>query len=245
MKVDVQIQQRLLDLAGVDAELSRLRHRRRNLPEDKVIAELEAERQKIKDDAVGKEMILDDLDRDIRRLEREVEQVGKRELRDNQLMQSGSLPSKQLSELEHELATLARRRSLLEDDLLEYMEQREAADENYKHAGAKLSQIDDKISDANRQRDEALADIEVAERRCNTDRNALVRLFPDEFLELYTEQLTIRGIGAGHLQGRRCGACRIELDRGELERIAATPDDGVVQCPECSAILVRNARSGL
>ena len=47
------------------------------------------------------------------------------------------------------------------------------------------------------------------------------------------------GVGAGLLQGRRCGACRIEIDRGELARIAAAAEDEVLRCPECSAILLR------
>ena len=45
--------------------------------------------------------------------------------------------------------------------------------------------------------------------------------------------------GAALLQARRCGACRIELDRGEIARIAAAADDEVLRCPECGAILVR------
>ena len=46
-------------------------------------------------------------------------------------------------------------------------------------------------------------------------------------------------VGAGALQGRRCGACRIEIDRGELSRIAAAAEDDVLRCPECGAILLR------
>ena len=46
------------------------------------------------------------------------------------------------------------------------------------------------------------------------------------------------------LQGRRCGACRLEIDRGELARIAAAPDDDVLRCPECSAILLRIKGAG-
>ena len=47
------------------------------------------------------------------------------------------------------------------------------------------------------------------------------------------------GPGAALLQGRRCGACRIEIDRGELARISAAADDEVLRCPECGAILLR------
>ena len=47
------------------------------------------------------------------------------------------------------------------------------------------------------------------------------------------------------MQARRCGACRIEIDKGELARIAAAPEDEVLRCPECGAILLRTKESGL
>ena len=60
-----------------------------------------------------------------------------------------------------------------------------------------------------------------------------------ELADLYERQRGTTGVGAARLQGRRCGACRIELDRGEIARIAATPEDEVVRCSECRAILLR------
>jgi predicted nucleic acid-binding Zn-ribbon protein len=56
---------------------------------------------------------------------------------------------------------------------------------------------------------------------------------------LYERLRATTGIGAGVLQGRRCGACRIDLDSGELSRIAAAPEDEVLRCPECGAIVLR------
>ena len=60
-----------------------------------------------------------------------------------------------------------------------------------------------------------------------------------ELVALYERQRARGGAGAGVLQGRRCGACRIEIDRGELARISAAADDDVLRCPECGAILLR------
>ena len=39
-----------------------------------------------------------------------------------------------------------------------------------------------------------------------------------------------------------CGACQIEIDRGELARISAAAEDEVLRCPECGAILLRESR---
>ncbi|MET8776232.1 C4-type zinc ribbon domain-containing protein [Nocardia sp. NPDC004654] len=245
MNVEPPIQAKLLQLAAVDAELTRIAHRRTVLPELQEVARLEGERNKHKDAAVAVEIVLDDLDRDIRKLEGEIEAVRKREERDRGLLTAGSVNAKQLSELQHELGSLERRRGVLEDELLEVMERREASASDHDHAGARLSKTEEELAEAQRLRDEALADLEVAQGRCTDDRSNLVGLVPAELLNAYDKQKAERGVGAALLQARKCGACRIELDRGEIARIAKTAPDVVVRCPECNAILVRTKESGL
>ncbi|KAB2582886.1 hypothetical protein BS297_23445 [Rhodococcus erythropolis] len=245
MNVEPQVQSKLLDLAGVDAELTRITHRRGALPEQKEVERLEAERISRRDASVAVEIQIDDIDRDIRKLEGEVDAVRQREDRDRTLLQSGSVGAKQLTELEHELGSLVRRQGLLEDELLEVMEQREALQADHDHAGAQLSQAEEELIDAKRRRDDAVADLDKAQERCAADRERLVGEFPADFLAVYEKQRTLGGPGAALLQARRCGACRIEIDRGEISRIAATPADVVVRCPECNAIMVRTKESGL
>lgn len=245
MNVEPQVQSKLLDLAGVDAELTRITHRRGALPEQQEVERLEAERISRKDASVAVEIQIDDIDRDIRKLEGEVDAVRQREDRDRTLLQSGSVGAKQLTELEHELGSLVRRQGLLEDELLEVMEQREALQADHDHAGAQLSQAEEELIDAKRRRDDAVADLDKAQERCAADRERLVGEFPADFLAVYEKQRTLGEPGAALLQARRCGACRIEIDRGEISRIAATPADVVVRCPECNAIMVRTKESGL
>ncbi|MEV6280424.1 C4-type zinc ribbon domain-containing protein [Nocardia sp. NPDC051832] len=245
MNVEPPVQAKLLQLAAVDAELTRIAHRRTVLPEQQEVARLEAERNNHKDAAVAVEIQIDDLDRDIRKLEGEVDAVRKREERDRGMLTSGSVGAKQLSEIQHELGSLERRRSVLEDELLEVMERREASAADHDHAGARLSKTEQELADAQRLRDEAVADLDVAQGRCDQDRANLVDLFPAELLTIYDKQRTKNGVGAALLQARKCGACRIELDRGELARIAKAAPDSVVRCPECSAIMVRTKESGL
>ncbi|MEU4316488.1 C4-type zinc ribbon domain-containing protein [Nocardia sp. NPDC024068] len=245
MNVEPSIQTRLLRLAEVDTELTRIAHRRSVLPEQQEVDRVEAERNAQKDAAVAVEIVLDDLDRDIRKLEGEVEAVRKREERDRGVLEAGSVGAKQLSELQHELGSLERRRSVLEDELLEVMERREASAADHEHAGARLDHAESELATARERRDQALGDLEVAQQRCEGDRANLVGDFPGELLTIYDRQRAAHGIGAALLQARRCGACRIELDRGEIARIAKTAPDLVVRCPECGAVLVRTKESGL
>lgn len=245
MNVEPPIQAKLLDLAAVDAELTRIAHRRKVLPEQQEVQRLEAERTDRKDAAVKVEIQLDDLDRDIRKLEGEIDAVRKREARDRGMLEGGNVGAKQLSELQHELGSLERRRGVLEDELLEVMERREAAEADHQHAGANLSRAEEDLTLAQSRRDDAVADLDVAAQRCDADREQLLAGLPDELLAIYDKQRAQHGVGAALLQARRCGACRIELDRGEIARIAKTDPQVVVRCPECGAILVRTKQSGL
>ena len=245
MKADAAIQRRLLDLAEVDAELSRVNHRRRTLPELAEITTTEQTVRTKRDALVAVETSLGDLDREVRRQETEIDQVRAREDRDRKLLADGNVNSKQLTDLEHELATLQRRQGVLEDDLLELMERREAVDGNTNHARVELEKSQAALSDAQGRRDSALADLDSTEAKRVAERAIMIKQFPADLLGLYERVRAQRGIGAGLLRGRRCGACRIEIDRTTMSTIKAAAADDVVTCDECGAILVRTAESGL
>jgi predicted nucleic acid-binding Zn-ribbon protein len=244
VKADPAVQRRLLDLAQVDAELSRVTHRRRTLPEIAEIAEVEQLVRTKQDALVAVETTLGDLDRDVKRQETEIDQVRARGDRDRKLMQSGSVGAKQLTDLEHELATLQRRQGILEDDLLELMERREAVAADASFARVELDKARQNLEDASRRRDAALADLEAVETRRTADRSVMVKGFPEDLLKLYDRQRAQRGVGATVFQSRSCGACRIELDRSALGKVKEAAADEVVQCEECGAILVRIAQPG-
>ncbi|MBB5956090.1 hypothetical protein FHS29_002676 [Saccharothrix tamanrassetensis] len=245
MKADPAVQRRLLDLAQVDAELARVTHRRRTLPEIAEIAEAEKVLRAKQDALTTIETTLGDLTRDVKRQETEIDQVRAREDRDRKLMQSGSVGAKQLTDLEHELATLERRQAALEDDLLELMERREAVEADVQHGRVELDKAQEAMADAARRRDSALADLESVEAKRTAERKLAATQFPAPLLSLYDRIRAHKGIGAALLQSRRCGACRIELDRNAFSKIREAAPDEVVQCEECDAIMVRTGESGL
>jgi uncharacterized protein len=245
VKADPVVQRRLLELADVDAELGRVEHRRATLPELAEVAEAEQTVRAKRDAKVAGETALGDLDREVKRQEKEVDAVRAREDRDRGLLAGGTVSAKQLTDLEHELATLERRQSALEDDLLELMERREAVELDGRHAAVELAKAEEALADANRRRDTALADLDTTQARRDADRAGLVGEFPEALLGLYERVRKNKGIGAALLRARRCGACRIELDRSAIARIAGTAADEVVTCDECGAIMVRTPESGL
>ena len=239
MKADPAAQRRLLDLAEADAELNRVAHRRRTLPELEQIGEAERDVQTKRDELVVAQTAFSDLDREVRRLENEVDQVRKREQRDRELMASGG-PAKQQEELEHELQTLARRQAVLEDEQLGVMEQREALETTVTKSREAVTDAEQRLQELQARRDEALAEFDVAEQRYRADRDRVVESVPADLVKIYERVREQRGVGAGLLQGARCGACRIELDRTALNDVRESAADDVVRCEECGAILVRD-----
>jgi len=243
MKADPAVQRRLLELAEVDAELTRLAHRRRTLPEHTELAEAEKAVRTAKDAVVQAETNAGDLDREIRRLERDVEAVRARTKRDEGLMASAG--AKQAVDLQHELETLARRQSVLEDEELEVMERREALGMDLDHARVVLATAENTHGGIATRRDAALLDIDTAEAGRRRTREQLVGTFPPDLLADYERQRGRRGTGAALLRQRRCESCRLELDRTAIGHLRMMAPDEVAHCEECGVILVRTPESGL
>ncbi len=161
MKADPAVQRRLLELADVDAELARVDHRRRTLPELAEIAEAEKTVQARKDAKVANETALGDLDREVKRQEKEIDAVRAREDRDRALLAGGTVSAKQMTDLEHELNTLERRQATLEDELLELMERREAVEGDGQHAAVELAKAEEALAELERRLSDDWSNVEL------------------------------------------------------------------------------------
>jgi predicted nucleic acid-binding Zn-ribbon protein len=245
VKADPAVQRRLLDLAEVDGELARLAHRRRTLPEHAELTAAEEAVRAGKDKLVEVETAAGDLDRDIRRIERDVDGVRARTERDNQMLASAGIGAKQAGDLQHELETLARRQGVLEDEQLEVMEQREAVGADVEHSRGVLAAAEQELAAVTERRDNALADIDASEVGRRRAREEVVADVPADVLAVYERRREQRGTGAALLVSRRCQACRLELDRTAIAELKAAPADELVHCEECGVILVRTEGSGL
>ncbi len=239
MKAEVIQQRSLLELADLDAEMSRIEHRSSHLPEQQRFEQIQADHRAANDRLASLRLALDDLDAHIAKFESEIDAVRGREDRDRKMLEDGAINAKQLGDLQHELETLERRQSSLEDSLLEVMERREELQaEQYDELG-KIDSLESELTEVQRARDDALSVIDQSRHQSASRRDELTAGLDPELVSLYEHQRSRGGAGAGRLQGRRCGACRIEIDRGELARISAAADDEVLRCPECGAILLR------
>jgi hypothetical protein len=244
MKAEVVQQRSLLELAELDAEVSRIEHRAKNLPAQQQLEEAQSAHREANDRLAAVQIALEDLDGQVAKFESEIDAVRQREDRDRTLLASGSVDAKQLTDLQHELNTLERRQSSLEDSLLEVMERREELQSQQAGELAEIDELQTKLTEAQRACDEANNEIEQLRHQSISRRDELVAELAPDLVTLYERQRARGGAGAGQLQGRRCGACRIEIDKGELARISAAAEDDVLRCPECGAILLRVKGTG-
>lgn len=246
MRADPKDQQRLLEVQAIDTALQQLAHRKKNLPEFAEVAGLTKVISALEDDRVRAEVDVDDLDRDIAKLEKEIDSVRQRALRDQQRLDDGRLPARELTALEHEMHSLKRRQSELEDSELELMEKRETAQERLEGVDVKIASARERREGAEAKRDAGLNDLSKEEEWKANARKPLVADLPADLITLYEKiRADSGGLGAALVRHGQCGGCKIELYGADRARVKAAPADEVVRCEECRRIMVRTAESGL
>jgi uncharacterized protein len=246
VKADHFEQQKLLDLAAEDVALTQLAHRRRTLPEAAAVEAAQEAERTLSGDVVRAETEVRDLGREVKRLESDVETVRQREAKDQRQMDSGSVSPKELTNLQHELESLKRRQSDLEDQELELMERLEVAEAALKAAQEGLEKARADRERAEQLRDDAVADIADGTTKHEAARAEVAGGISAPLLTLYDRIRAQTGTsGAAALRHRACQGCRIELYGNELAAVRNADPHEVLRCENCSRILVRTAESGL
>ncbi|MSX14675.1 MAG: hypothetical protein F2800_04905, partial [Actinobacteria bacterium] len=121
MKASLSDQRSILDIQNFDFTTSTLKNKASNLPEIAQISTLTIKQNNARDLRIAAETELSDTKRELSRAEADVEQIVTRINRDEARLSSGQGAAKELEQLQHELGTLATRRSELEEVELEVM----------------------------------------------------------------------------------------------------------------------------
>jgi predicted nucleic acid-binding Zn-ribbon protein len=247
VKASPEAQLRLLELADIDAELTRIEHRRRGLPEHAELTSLEAKDDDLRDSIAALTAQNSDLRREQVKAEADVEQVRARIDRDRQRLDGGMVSSpRELENLQSEVQSLHRRQSDLEEVVLDVMERLETAQSALAHATADREQLATELVSVTAARDTALAELGEQSIKASDRRVEVAASIPADLLDLY-DKLRVQhgGVGAAALRQRRCQGCNLTMNTVDVNAIRAAPDDEVLRCEECRRILVRTADSGL
>ena len=236
MKATAVQQQALLDLASLDLEIARTTRRiaenERGATRDEVQAQLaQASEALLEHRHAGDELLSE-----ISRLEQDLELVESRIASDKARLQNSSSP-KDIQGIQHELISLEKRRSSLEELELELLERREvnaagveAASRLRQDAASRLEAIDAELEAASMKLRSGLSLLQ-------SQRQSYIEIISEEQLELYTKLLG-KTLPVARLDGLACGACNLNLSGATVDQIRATPKDELARCPECAAMLV-------
>jgi uncharacterized protein len=240
VKASPQAQLKLLELAGLDAELSRLDHRRRALPENAEFERAQRRDTELRDELATLDAAGSDLNREQAKAERDVDQVRSRIERDRARLDAGQVSSpRELENLQSEIASLERRQSDLEEVVLEVMERLEDVTRRQDALGSEQATLASELADIAARRDAAFAEIDEEAGKARDSRAGLAADLPADLLSLYDRLRAQHTVGAAALRNGRCEGCHLSLNTVELGQIRAAPPDEVLRCEECRRILVR------
>ncbi|MGC5076056.1 zinc ribbon domain-containing protein [Agrococcus sp. DT81.2] len=237
-------QRRLLTLQDVDTRIVRLQAKAKALPQTKRIDELDALLATLDRAVLERLGAHDDASAEVARIESDVQTVEARLARDRERLLVVK-DAKTATATEHEIETLERRRSTLEDLELEAMQVQEDAAAALAAARAEVAQAREERDRLAAERAEVAAGLERELAEARAERADRVKAVPADLLALYDRQRERYGIGATLLQHRTSAASGVELNASEMHQIRQAAPDDVILDPNSSAILVRTEESGL
>ncbi|WP_150306432.1 zinc ribbon domain-containing protein [Planctomonas psychrotolerans] len=244
MKASPEVQKQLLTLQSVDNRLQQLDHAQRSLPEHATIRDLQGTMSGIRRELAVRSGAVEDARTELTRTESDVAVVEARIQRDQQRL-AATTSVKDAQGLEHELASLQRRRNDLEEIQLTVMERLEELEGALAEIVGERDRVQDAVSAAEAARDAAVNDLRAERNRVADDRAALLPMFPDELIDLYERQRARYGIGAALLRGGVSLGSNVRLTGSDLDIVRRAAPDDVVICPDSSAILIRTEESGI
>ena len=246
LKADTSRQWRLLDLQALDTRLDQIAHRKATLPELAEVRVLDAEISAVNDDLVRARTALDDVQREITKADSDVQLVRERSIRDQARMDAGQGTAKDMQALQHEVDSLARRQSALEDVELDVMERAEGLASDVSRLEAASAEMTVRVDRLKAACDQANSELDAEVGQIGRSRADVVAGVGDDLMALYEKiRASSDGIGAAVLRQRRCEGCNLELNQVDINRFTAAPQDEVLRCEECRRILIRTSESGI
>ena len=198
------------------------------------------------DDLVRARTALQDVQREITKADTDVQLVRERTVRNQARMDAGQGTAKDMQALQHEVESLARRQSALEDIELEVMERAEGLGADVNRLEAASAEMTARADGLRAVRDKNLGELDAEVEQISRSRADVVAGVGQDLVALYEKiRASSDGIGAAMLRKRRCEGCNLELNQGEINRFRNADEDEVLRCEECRRILIRTSESGL
>jgi len=229
---------RLLDLQGIDLAIDRLRSRLAGLEAQEEVREARAKVASTDAQLGELQLSLDGVSREQRRLESDVDSLDQKIEAERRRLFDGTVANaKELQSIDHEVENLRGRKSRLEDDLIDKMEEREQLEARIPPVDAEAVQARERLAEIERTGAVELVEVEQALAERSAERATLAQGFPDDLLELYEDlRRQKKGVGAVALVDGVCQGCHQKLSPRYLDQLKRT--QGIRRCEYCRRILV-------
>jgi hypothetical protein len=229
---------RLLELQEVDLAIDRLLARRQVLESGEEVGRARQHLATTEAALAEQGLALDDVGRDQRRLEGDVDAFGQRISAEERRLFDGSVANpKELESIQAEVAGMRGRLARIEDQLLETMERREELEGRLKAFEAEAAEAQAALERSLGDSAGELATIQAGLDARTAERDAIRPAIDEDLLELYDDlRRQKKGVGAAALVDGVCQGCHQKLSAVELDRLKRA--DGIRRCDYCRRILV-------
>ena len=229
---------RLVELQELDLSVDRLLSR---LEELRSQNDLQAARNRLTDieGRLGRlQLAIDESATAQRRLESDVDSMGRKIEDERKRLYDGSVANaRELQSIEAEIVSLEGRRSRIEDQLLERMEEREGLDDRLRPLEAEATEARERLAEIEEGSARELIEVERSLAARAAERAALIPGIDDDLLELYEDmRRQKKGVGAVALVDGVCQGCHQKLSPVYLDRLKR--GNGIRRCEYCRRILV-------
>jgi predicted nucleic acid-binding Zn-ribbon protein len=228
----------LLQLQRVDSTIDRLQARLAHLPEQAALEALEARAGELDSQIAERQAVFDDVSTRQRRLDFEVDTLVQKIRAESGRLYSGVVSNaKELQDISREVEALKRRKSVLEDNDLEVMEERDGVEKQLEALTTERSSLAAEIERGRVARDEAAGEAGLQLDAAEVERQRWAPRVDPQLLKFYdTIRASKGGVGAAAMVDGTCQGCHMRLPAQEAERVRTA--GGLVRCDECQRILV-------
>ncbi len=236
--VDQAALQRLLQVQEHDSAIARLMHRKSTLPEAQRLSDLRGQLDELNADLEIAHKQVQEVGREQTRLEGEIEVLEQKTAREEQRLFAGGVSNpKELSSLQAEVAMLKKKRSDLEDSLLDIMVQKDDHTATEQRLEAERAEVSSNAEALGATVAQLTSEIDAELDHHTRERATLVPSVPQDLLKLYDQVRSAKGgVGVAALRGDTCEGCHTKLPAQEVERLRA--EGGLQRCDNCRRILV-------
>ncbi|HEY2667975.1 MAG TPA: C4-type zinc ribbon domain-containing protein [Actinomycetota bacterium] len=228
----------LLQLQRVDSTIDRLQARLAHLPEQAALDALEARARELDAEIAERQAVFDEVSTRQRRLDFEVDTLVQKIKAESGRLYSGVVSNaKELQDISREVEALKRRKSVLEDNDLEVMEERDGVEKELEALTTERSSLAAEIERGRVARDAAAGETGLQLTSAEAERQRWAPRVDPQLLQVYdTIRASKGGVGAAAMVDGTCQGCHMRLPAQEAERVRTT--GGLVRCDECQRILV-------